>query len=124
MPPPTGMWTRPSLTIMVRMAMLNSMRAVGGEVADRAAVGAAAGGLEFFDDLHGADFGAPVMEPPGKVARSRSTKVTSGAERAFDGGDAVVDGGVGFDLARLGDLARCRSRRRGRGRCAPGRRSC
>src|SRR5206468_1306787 len=25
MPPPTGMWTRPSRTIMVRMAMLNSM---------------------------------------------------------------------------------------------------
>src|SRR3954454_15891465 len=33
--------------------------AVGGEVADRAAVGASANGFQLFDDLHGADLRRP-----------------------------------------------------------------
>ena len=45
------------------------------DVADGAGVGAAFGGFEFVDDLHGADFGAPETVPTGRARRSASKTV-------------------------------------------------
>ena len=44
-------------------------------------------------------FGAPVIEPPGKVARRRSTGRSPRARRPFDRGDEVMHGRVALDLA-------------------------
>ena len=48
-------------------------------------------------------FGAPVIEPPGNAARSRSSASASGRELADDGRDEMMDGGVALEREELGD---------------------
>src|SRR6266571_678886 len=55
--------------------------AVPRDVPESPGVHAPAVGLEAPDDLHRARFGAPVIEPPGNVARMRLGIVTSGRRR-------------------------------------------
>ena len=73
------------------------------EEADGAAVGAAAGGLEFFDDLHGADLRSAGDAAAGEGGAQEIDEGDAVAQCAFDGGDAVVDGGMRFDFARGSD---------------------
>jgi len=56
---------------------------VAGEIGveDAAAVDSAAGGFEFFDDLHGADFGSALRVPAGKQAAKASMALSSGRRR-------------------------------------------
>ena len=46
--------------------------------------------------------GAPVIEPPGNAARSRSSASAPGAELADDRRDQVVHGGVALEREQLG----------------------
>ena len=48
-------------------------------------------------------FGAPVIEPPGKAARSRSSDVLPAASLPDDGRDQVLDVLIRFQFAQLGD---------------------
>ena len=51
-------------------------------------------------------FGAPVIEPPGKHARTHSTGVRPRFEHAGDGRDQLVHGRVGLDHHQLGHAHR------------------
>ena len=96
--------------------------AVPGEVADRAAVGAALVRLELVDDLHRPHLRrARRACPAGSAERSTSIALDPVAQRARDLADDVEDVGVGLDDHQLVDLDRCRTRRPGRGRCGRGR---
>ena len=66
-------------------------------------------------------FGAPVSVPAGKVAAARRGCVMPSFSSALDVADDVHHVRVALDDERLGHLARCRSWRCGRCRCAPGR---
>ena len=48
-------------------------------------------------------FGAPVIEPPGKQARTHSTAAALGFELAGDRRDHLVHGRVGLDHHQVGD---------------------
>ena len=48
-------------------------------------------------------FGAPVIEPPGKHARTQSTGRATGLQHAGDGRDELVHGRVVLDDHQLGD---------------------
>ena len=52
--------------------------------------------------------GAPVIDPPGNAARSRSSASTPGVEIADDGRDQMVDRGVALEREELGDAHRAR----------------
>ena len=47
-------------------------------------------------------FGAPVIEPPGKVAAMRSTTSRPGAQAPGDHRGEVMDRGIGLDAAQRG----------------------
>ena len=49
--------------------------------------------------------GAPVIEPPGNAARMQSI-ADRPTERAPDGGDELVHGGVGLDMEELRHMDR------------------
>ena len=68
-------------------------------------------------------FGAPVTEPPGNVAASSSARPTSLAQRSLDRRDEVRDAGELALDHQLRPAHASPARRRGRGRCARGRRS-
>ena len=53
-------------------------------------------------------FGAPVIEPPGNAARSRSSASVPGRELADDGRDQMMDGGVVLEREELGHAHRAR----------------
>ena len=55
-------------------------------------------------------FGAPVIEPPGKAARSRSSASRPGAQLADDGRDQVVHGGVALEREELRHAHACPAR--------------
>ena len=75
----------------------------GIEVADEvgiengSAVDAAAGGFEFFDDLHGADFGSAAEGAGGEAGGKGVHGAELGAEAALEGGDEVHHVGVALD---------------------------
>ena len=88
---------------------------VAGEVGveDCAAVGAAAGGLELFDDFHGADLGSAREGSGGEAGAECVDGGEVGAELALNGADDVHDVGVAldeheaidFDATELADAA-------------------
>ena len=47
-------------------------------------------------------FGAPVIDPPGNAARSRSSASVPGLELADHGRDQMMDGGVALEREQLG----------------------
>ncbi len=71
--------------------------------ADGAGVGAAAGGFEFFDDFHGADFGSAGDGAAGEGGGDDVEEIFPGGGAAFDVGDDVHDVGVVFDGHEFGD---------------------
>src|SRR6185437_15230879 len=73
------------------------------EVEDAAAVGAAAGGFELLDDLHGADLGRTGEGAGGKTGGQGVEAVAAGAEQGADIGDQVLDVGVLLDAHQRGD---------------------
>ena len=63
-------------------------------------------------------FGAPVMDPPGNAAASRSNASRPGREPAGDRGHEVLDGRRALEPAQPRHADRTGDGRRGRGRCA------
>ena len=94
-----------------------------GEVADRAAVGAALDRLELVDDLHRADLRGARQRARRQHGAQRVDRADVRAQRPGDVGDDVHDVRVGLDRHEALDLRRCRTRTRGRGRCGRGRRA-
>jgi len=76
---------------------------VEAEIAEGAAIGAAGGGFELGDDLHGPDFGGTGDGAAGESGADEIDGGLAGGERAFDGRDEVLDELVGFEAAKLGD---------------------
>src|SRR5208282_932122 len=64
------------------------------EVKHGAAVNAAAGGLEFLDDFHGADFRSSGERAGGKAGHEHVEAVHVGAQAAAQGGDQMHHVGV------------------------------
>ena len=79
---------------------------IAGEVGveDCAAVDAAAGGLELFDDLHGADFGRAGEGAGGEAGAQGVDGAEVRAELALDGADQVHDVAVALDEHEAIDL--------------------
>src|SRR5262249_16721848 len=84
--------------------------AVGGEVADGAAVDAAALGLQLLDDLHRPNLGRAGDGAGGKAGHQRAHGVVLRIDLAIDVGDDVHDVGVVLDDVALGDLDRADAR--------------
>src|SRR6185437_14624476 len=73
-------------------------------VEDGATVNAAAGGLELFDDLHGANLGSAAERACGKAGGEGIERVHAGAQFAFERGDDVHDVGVSLHIHEVVDL--------------------
>ena len=82
-----------------------------------------AGRLELGDDRSARTFGAPVTEPGGNAARSSVAVARRRAQRPRTSETRCHTPGWGSALGTARGDDRCRARRRGRGRCASGRRS-
>jgi hypothetical protein len=80
--------------------------AIGGQITDRAAVGAAADGFQFFDDLHCADFRCAGDRSAGESGSQQIDEVHILAEFSFYGGGTVIHRRVHFDCSRLGHFYR------------------
>ena len=91
MPPPTQRWMRPSATANVRIVSARS-RSPFGRIVPSAPIDAPrpTGSSAAMWSI-AAIFGAPVIEPPGNVASSRSVSETSSPERSLDQRDEVLD---------------------------------
>lgn len=73
------------------------------DVTERAAVGAADGGFQFGDDLHGADFGDAGDGAAGERVSQEVERAHVVTQCAFDDGDEVLHPGVLFEGAELCD---------------------
>src|SRR6185437_1435627 len=73
-------------------------------VEDGATVNAAAGGLELFDDLHGANLGSAAERACGKAGGEGIESVHASAQLAFERRDDVHDMGVTFHVHEVVDL--------------------
>ena len=91
MPPPTQRWMRPSATANVRIVSASSRSPLPRTVPSAPIDAPRPTGSSRAISSSAAIFGAPVTEPPGKVAASSSARPTSVAQRALDGGDEVRD---------------------------------
>ena len=123
MPPPTGNCSQPRpavnvrIRIFVSIAPSNPMKPRLPQYGPRA-VGSSSAMISM-----ARTFGAPVTEPPGNAARSRSSGPQSGPQLAADFRHQVMHVAERLDFADPAARARCRTRRRGRGRCGADRRS-
>ena len=123
MPPPTQRWIRPSATANVRIVSASSKSPFGGSSRARPSTrrGRPARARAIWSSA--AIFGAPVIEPPGNVA----SQDLGERRRRRAGGPRRSRRGASRRRARAAPSARasasCPARRRGRGRCARGRRS-
>ena len=75
-----------------------------GDVPDGSSVGAAAGGLELFDDLHGPDLGSPRQGARGEARLEHVEGIAPLVELAAHVADQVHDVGIALHHHELGDL--------------------
>src|SRR5439155_27388028 len=76
---------------------------IAGDVADRAAVGAAADGLELVDDLHGADLWRAGDAAAGESCSEKIRQRDVAPQHTFDRRGAVIDRSMLLDHARFDD---------------------
>ncbi len=121
-PTPSSVWS--GKTVNVRIATARSpSRVFGVDPTERAAVHAAAHGLELFDHLQDARFRRARDRRRWKRRGQERAEPDVGAQRAADGAHEMVQTGVRFDARTATARAWIRARTRARGRCARGRRS-
>src|SRR5690606_6622357 len=71
------------------------------DIADAAAIQAAADWLQLLDDLHGADFRCAGDRAAGKCIGQQAQSIVAWRKLAGDAADQVVDVGVAFDAEQL-----------------------